>query len=267
MGLRLLNRKVTVNHTLGCGHCEFCMAGETVLCAENLGIAASGSGGDAQYVVLPERACFALAEGLSFGDGAFIACTGATAYAALRKISPSGRDSLAVFGLGPVGLSGVLVGKALGARVIGVDPVPQRRELALAVGADEVVRADELDAATAIHDLTNGRGASCSFETSGAPRGQSDAVACLGNKGRAVFVGVNPTGAKAIAPEQIIHREITLYGSKVLPSPLVAELMRFMLAHELHFDSLVTNRVSLEQSPQALADFDSGTAGKFAIEM
>ena len=90
---------------------------------------------------------------------------------------------------------------------------------------------------------------------------------CLGNKGRAVFVGVNPKAEKAIAPQQFIHREIALFGSKVLPLSLVPEMMRFMASHDLHFDPVVSQRIGLEEAPEALARFNAGGAGKFVIEM
>jgi threonine dehydrogenase-like Zn-dependent dehydrogenase len=257
--------RVTVNHTLSCGHCQYCAAGETVLCEHDLGIAASGYGGDADYIILPASACFHLPPELSFIEGAFIACTGATAYGALRKLEPSGRTTIAIFGMGPVGLSALIVAKALGACVFAIDVLSERLDMARDLGADEIIDASKSNAVAALHSLSgDGRGVELTLETSGSPIGQSDAVDALRPHGKASFVGLGK-GAKSISPEQFIHKEITLLGSKVLPGPLIWEMTRFMVERNVRFEPIVTHRVSLAEGPQAFARFDAGAAGKFVI--
>jgi propanol-preferring alcohol dehydrogenase len=257
--------RIAVNHTLGCGHCEYCLAGETVLCAENIGIAAAGSGGDAEYTLLPASNCFRLPDELSFIEGAFLGCTGATAYNALRKLAPSGRDTLAIFGLGPVGLSAVMVGKALGATVVGIDLIPQRLVLAKDLGADTVINITETDPLAAIRTLNNGRGVEAALETSGSPVAQSQAVDVLRPRGKAAFVGLGK-GQKSINPEQFMHKEATLFGSKVMPSGTYGEMTRFMVEKNVRFETIVTHRVALQHGADAFARFDAGAAGKFVIE-
>ena len=258
--------RITVNHTLGCGHCEYCRAGATVLCAENLGIAASGYGGNAEYTLMPAANCLPLPDELSLIEGAFLACTGATAYNALRKLSPSGRDRLVVIGLGPVGLSGVVIGKALGATIYGVDLVPERLSLATSLGADEVINAAEDDTVTAIRSLTDGRGVELAFETSGAAGGQSDAVDVLRPRGKAAFVGIGK-GGPSIDPAQFLHKEATLFGSKVMPAGNYQEMIRFMVRRNVRFEPIVTHRVPLADGPEAFAELDAGAAGKFVLTM
>lgn len=279
--------RVTVNHTIGCGRCEYCRRGETVLCEENLGIAARGRGGDAEYVVLPEENVYPLPDDLSVRDGAFLACTGATAWGALRKLALAGGRTLAVFGLGPVGLSGVLLAKGLGLRVVAVDVNSERLSFAKHLGADHTVTAgvasdggrpvadsrrstagfDEGSEVTvAVRELTGGRGADGSFETSGSAAGQRDAVRCLAQRGRAVFVGLSD-GAPTVSPEMIIHRELTLLGSKVLPGPDIFELCRFLGETGTHFDSLVTHGYPLSDGPRAFREFDAGAPGKFVLDV
>ena len=258
--------RVTVNHTIGCGHCEYCLSGETVLCKENLGMAARGRGGDAHYVVMPEMNCHRLADELSFDEGAFIACTGATAYGALRKLDPSGRDNLVVWGLGPVGLSAVIIGRALGARVIGVDINPRRLDFATSLGASETVNAKRDDPVEAILSLIWGRGAEVAIETSGSPAARSDAAESVCVKGRVVYVGLGRS-EKSISAESMIHREVLLMGSKVLPISLCAEMMRFMVETGIRFESIVTHRVGLDEAPEAFSLFDEGAEGKFVITL
>jgi propanol-preferring alcohol dehydrogenase len=258
--------RVTVNHTLGCGHCEYCRAGETVLCTENLGIAASGYGGNAEYTLMPAENCLPLPDALSFIEGTFLACTGATAYNALRKLAPSGRTRLAVIGLGPVGLSGVVVGKALGATVYGVDLIEERLTLAQSLGADEVINASEVNTVDTVRALTDGRGVELAFETSGTTAGQSDAVDVLRPRGKAAFVGIGD-GGKSIDPAQFLHKEATLYGSKVMPAGTYQEMVRFMVRRNVRFEPIVTHRVPLVEGPAAFAEFNAGAPGKFILVM
>ncbi len=258
--------RIAVNHTLGCGFCEYCLSGETVLCSEALGIAASGYGGDTEYMLMPARNCFHLPDELSCIEGAFIGCTGATAYNALRKLAPSGRSTLAIFGLGPVGLSALLIGNALGAAVVGIDIVPERMAMAKELGAADVVNAADTDAVDAIRSLTRGRGADLVFETSGAPAAQSQAVDVVCPRGKVAFVGMGK-GEKSICPEQFLDKQAMLFGSKVMPAHLYAEMTRFMLDNDVRFEKLVTHRVALEDGPSAFAEFDSGAAGKFVFDM
>ncbi len=258
--------RIAVNHTVGCGYCEYCLAGEAVLCTENIGIAAAGYGGDTEYTLMPAGNCFHLPAELSFVEGSFIACTGATAYNALRKLNPSGRDTLVVFGLGPVGLSAVLVGRALGATVFGVDLLPERLNMARDLGAAEIIHAKETNPLEAIRALTHGRGVECVLETSGSPAGQSNAVDVACPRGKVAFVGLDK-GEKSISPSQFLHKQAILIGAKVMPAHLYWEMIRFLLDRNIRFESLITHRLPLDEGPSAFAQFDAGAAGKFIFDM
>src|SRR5256886_2107775 len=88
-------------------------------------------------------------------EGAAVSCGTGTAYGALRRLDVSGRDTLAVFGQGPVGLSATLLGRALGARIIAIDISPERLKLARELGAEHTINPREKDPVSAIHDLTD----------------------------------------------------------------------------------------------------------------
>src|SRR5436309_15850487 len=91
----------------------------------------------------PAFTCVPLPDALSFEEGAAVSCGTGTAYGALRRLDVSGRDTLAVFGQGPVGLSATLLGRAMGARVIAIDVAPERLALAREFGAEAVINAKE----------------------------------------------------------------------------------------------------------------------------
>jgi len=256
--------RVTVSHSLGCGHCEFCLAGNAAHCSDYVGMGAAGRGGDAEFVAMPERNGYLLPPELTFKEGSMLACTAATAYGALRKLSPSGRQNLAVFGAGPVGLSAVMIGHALGARVIAVDVLQERLDLAERMGASEIVNAAFDDAVDAIRSLTHGRGAELVLETSGNPTAQDQVIEACCVHGKVAYVG-RGGGGPSVDPERVIWKEATLIGSLVLSANLYWEMIRFMLDQDLRFEPLVTHSVPLEDAPWAFREFDGGAAGKFIL--
>jgi propanol-preferring alcohol dehydrogenase len=196
-----------------------------------------------------------------FGDGAFVACAGGTAYSALKKLAPNSGETVAVFGLGPVGLSAVLLAKAMGARVVGVDLIDRRLELARELGANEVIHAGSEDVAAALQRLTEGEGVEGAIEASGSTEARRSLVAALRRGGRAVFLGVGSKEA-VINPTDLVSRQLTLMGSFVLPLWMAWELVAFLVKHQLSFEPAVTYRFPLEQAPEAYRVFDAGGTGK-----
>src|SRR3954453_18464837 len=122
--------RVLLYHIAGCGLCDDCRAGYMISCTSR-DRAAYGwqrNGGHADYVVADESTCIALPAQLSYIDGACVACAFGTAYEGLCRLAVSGRDLVAVTGLGPVGLAAGLLARALGApMVIGSDVTEARR--------------------------------------------------------------------------------------------------------------------------------------------
>src|SRR5262249_58979311 len=110
-----------------------------------------------------------LPDELSFEEGAAISCGTGTAYQALKRLDVSGRDTLAVFGQGPVGLSATLLGVAMGARVVAVDVGAERRALAKELGAEAVVDPREVDPVAALRELTHGEGGDAALACPGHP--------------------------------------------------------------------------------------------------
>ena len=120
--------RMMVHHYQGCTQCSHCRSGWQQLCQE-VPVKVYGSnahGGHAKYLKVPANTMVPLPEELSFTAGAAISCGSGTAYGALRRMNVSGRDTIAIFGQGPVGLAGTQFAKAMGARVIALDINPQR---------------------------------------------------------------------------------------------------------------------------------------------
>jgi propanol-preferring alcohol dehydrogenase len=257
--------RVTVYHYLGCGRCVHCRAGDLMWCSERRGYGGPVHGSDADLLLTDERNCLPLPPDLSFVDGAFIACPAATAFSALRKLAVTGEDTLAVFGLGPVGLCGALVGQAMGASVIGVEPVAERRSLAAEVGVEVTLDPESDDIVAEIRSLTHGLGASAAFETSGQAAAHAAALGAAALGGRVAFVGFGAKG-KTMAPADFIGKQLTLMGSFVSNISMYHHLARFLMDHDLRLERLVTHRFSIEEAPEAFRLFDTGQTGKVVFE-
>jgi len=259
--------RVSVHHHEGCGVCANCARGETVACPHDKVYGVSRPGSFAEYMAAAEPNCIPIPDSAGFVDGSFMACVGTTSYAALRRLQVSAHESLAVFGLGPVGLSAVIVGKALGLRVIGMDIIDERIELAKHCGADAVVNGLADDAVQTIRAF--GRipgidwhdGIDYVIETSGSAAARECIIPSLKRLGKAAIVGVG-SDDKVINPSDIHGRAVTLIGSVVFPLGWSWDFARFIAASGLSFGPAVTHRFSLDRSVEALQTADEGRCGK-----
>lgn len=257
--------RVSVYHYRGCGSCRQCLEGNLMWCPDRRGYGGPIHGSDADLILTDARNALPLPDEFSFAAGAMMACNAGTGFSAISKLNASGRDTVAIIGQGPVGLAGTLFAKALGARVIVIEPQQVRRELALSLGADEAIDPTATDAVAAIRDLTRGEGADGAFETSGHSSGQNTAVEGLRLGGRAVFVGIGHQ-EKTLNPSQIIGRQLTLMGSFVLPIYQYYDMVRFVRDRKVPLDAMVTHRFSIDQAVEAFELFDRGNTGKVIFE-
>src|SRR3979490_617813 len=143
-----VGQRVMVHHYQGCTQCNHCRSGWQQLCQE-VPVKVYGNnahGGHAQYLKVPANTLVPLPDELSFSEGAAIACGSGTAYSALRRMNLSGKDTIAIFGQGPVGLAATQYAKAMGARVIALDISPQRLERPRPFGADPAPNPGATDA-------------------------------------------------------------------------------------------------------------------------
>ena len=256
--------RVSAHHHQGCGACPACGRGETVACSMDQVVGVSIPGSFAEYMVINERNCIALPEPVSFIDGAFMACVGGTAWGAYQRLGVQAHDSVAVFGLGPVGLSCVLVGKALGLRAVGMDIAEERLALAQeACGADAVVNAMSGDAAAEVAAFGGG-GVDCVIETSGSTGARRCVIPSIRRGGKIAIVGVGST-EEVINPSHIHGKACTIIGSVVFPLGWMWELARFIATSGLSFEPAVTHRLPLDEGPEGLRLADEARCGKVVL--
>ena len=173
----------------------------------------------------------------------------------------TGRDTLAVFGVGPVGLSVVMIAHQMGARVIALDISSERLALAEEFGADAIVNSSEQDAVEAIRSLTNGRGADLAVDCSGSPEARVAAVRSTRTWGTVCLVGEGGTITLDVSKD-INRRQLTIIGSWTFSSFGQADCARYIAERDIDVERLFTHRYSLDQAEEAYRLFDRQTTGK-----
>jgi len=260
-----VGQRVMIHHYRGCGSCWLCRMGYTQMCAAAEVMGTDIHGANAPYLLAPVGTLVELPDELSFAEGAAIACGTGTAYAALRRLAVSGRDTLAIFGQGPVGLAATQLAVAMGARVIAVDPEAERRKLAVAMGAEHAIGPEA--AVERIQELTHGEGADATLDCSGNSEARRDCARAARAWGRACYVGAHGTATFDMTPD-VIHRQLTMYGCWTFNPLLMAECARFAVDRQVPLGRVFTDTFKLEQAEEAYRRVEARSMGKgvFAFE-
>jgi threonine dehydrogenase-like Zn-dependent dehydrogenase len=255
-------QRVMNHHYRGCGRCTHCRVGWSQLCRHGIIVyGMTGHGAHAPFMLVPARTLVPLPDELSFEEGAAVSCGTGTAFGALKRLDVSGRDTLAVFGQGPVGLSATMLGRVMGARVIAVDVAPERLQLARDSGAEAVVNPKEVDPVSALRELTHGEGVEAALDCSGNPEARVAAVRSAATWGRVGFVGEGNTTTFDIS-QDMIRKQLTIHASWTFSSVGQEECARFIAARKIPLRRLLTHRFTLDQAEAAYRLFDTQTTGK-----
>lgn len=240
---------------VGCGHCEYCNSGYMMLCAQWRCLGFDIDGGDADFFVVPARNCLPLPDEVSFVAGALMTDMVGSQYHTQKVLEVRGGQTVAVVGLGPMGAAAVVVAKALGARVIAIDLLQSRLDLAGTLGADSGINSSEGDALAQILELTGGRRVHSAIDCSGSPAGQNLCLNAAAKLGAVAFVG--ESRATEINPsDQIIRKLLTVVGGWYFPLGEWAEIVRLVTEQNLPVEQLVTHRFPLSEAAEAFRAFD-----------
>ena len=253
--------RVALYLAIGCGKCSHCLSGYKMSCREFKCIGFDLHGGDAEYMVIPAECCMKIPDEMSYVTAAVSTDAIGTLYHALKRLNVSGRDVIAVFGIGPMGGAGIIVGKGLGATVIAIDQVDSRLALAQEIGADYLVNSKDSSAVERILEITKGLGADAALDCSGSKYAESDALNCVRAHGRVAFIGEN--NEAIIDPSnQFIRKQITLIGSWYFPTWEYPEIAKFIMDKKLPVEKLVTHTFGLQDAEEAFRLFDSKVTQK-----
>jgi threonine dehydrogenase-like Zn-dependent dehydrogenase len=190
-----------------------------------------------------------------------IACGAGTAYSVVSKLRLSGATTLAVFGLGPLGLAAAKVARGFGARVIGIDVNEERIAFARKLDLEAVPGGEDEELLPRLRELEPD-GYYHILDTSGNRHARAQAVELAAANGTVAFVGMRDNLNTVFDIDNMIRKQLTLFGSYVYPITLWQEMKSFFVKQRISFDDMVTRRYRLEQAEQAFAEFQAGLAGK-----
>lgn len=270
-----------------CGHCEFCVSGRMSLClgadtrrgpdeapritrpdgttvGQMLNLSAF-----AEQMLIHEHACVRIDPDMPLDRAAVIGCavtTGAGTIFNACKLTPG--ETVAVVGCGGVGLATINAAKIAGAgRIIAADPIKEKRDLAIKLGATDVIDASAEDAAAQIIELTKG-GVDHAVEAVGRPASGDLAVGSLKRGGTATILGMMPLDHKVglSAMDLLSGKKLqgVLMGSNRFPVD-IPRLVDFYLRGLLDLDSIVAETIPLEQINDGFEKMKKGDAARSVI--
>jgi len=255
--------RVCLHYLTTCGDCHYCALGSEQFCIEASMIGKYRDGGYAEYIAVPARSAVHLPQEIPFEQGAILMCSSATSFHALRKGRLHAGETVAVFGVGGLGMSAIQLADAMGALdVYAVDINGERLALAESLGATPI-DASEGDPVEKIRRLSGGRGADMALELIGLPSTMQQAVQSLAIFGRAVLVGIASEPLQVDTYGELLGRETEVIGAAdhlLQELPLLIEYARRGI---LDLSNVVTATVPLDAHAinQALDDLEAFGGG------
>jgi S-(hydroxymethyl)glutathione dehydrogenase/alcohol dehydrogenase len=271
-----------------CGHCEYCVTGCMALClgaetrrsaSEAPRLTRTGDGAVvhqmlnlsafAEMMLIHEHACVAIDRDMPLDRAAVIGCavtTGAGTVFNACKVTPG--ETVAVVGCGGVGLATINAAKIAGAgRIIAADPLPEKRALAVRLGATDTIDAAAPDAARQIVELTKG-GVDHAIEAVGRPQSAALAVASLRRGGTATILGMMPLAERVSLSAMDLLSGKKLQGAVMGMNRFPVDLPRlvdFYMRGLLDLDTIIAERIPLDAINAGFEKMKAGHSARSVI--
>ena len=268
-----------------CGHCEFCLTNHMSLCVSPETKRAKGAepricepadmnqflnlSSFAEQMLIHEHACVAIRKDMPLDRAALIGCSVTTGVGAVIQTSNvRAGETVAVIGCGGVGLAAINGAAIAGAgRIIAIDMIGSKLNLAKHFGATDVINASEGDPVKQVMDLTSG-GVHHSFEAIGLKATTEQAFRMLRRGGTANVIGMIPVGTmiELHGPDFLAEKRIqgSLMGSNRFPVDM-PRLVDFYMNGKLKLDELISRRIKLEQVNEGFAEMKTGELARSVI--
>lgn len=253
--------RVIAPFILACGACPDCQAGHQTICARQAVPGFTQDGAFAERIAVPfaDTNLTRLPEGMDPALAAAFGCRVTTAWHALTgRAALRPGEWLAVWGGGGIGTAALILGKAIGARVVVADVVPKKLTYATGLGADAVIDAREPDAVQALRDVTGG-GADLVIEALGVEVTTRNAMLSLKKLGRMVQVGM-PAGdhtAMTLPWDAVYSGQLAIYGTRGMPTWRYPSLLSLIEGGNVDLSPMIARHVALSNVSAELAAFDA----------
>ena len=248
--------EVLVYPWIGCGVCPACKVENENLCDAPRSLGVFQNGGYAEYVLVPNFKYLIKITGIDLEGAASLACSGLTAFTAVKKASTGEGQFLVIIGAGGLGLMSVQIAKAITkSTIICADHDDNKLAAAKKLGADHTVNSKDPEAVQKIISICNNKGAECVIDFVNAPSTVKMGLALLRKRGNLILVGLFGGSAEFVLPT-IPLKAITIQGAYTGNYKSLVELVE--LAKKGVINPIISKRYSLDDVNTALVDLRQG---------
>lgn len=244
--------EVLVFPWMGCGDCPACKVGNENLCDTPKSMGVFQDGGYSDYSLVPNSKYLAKLDGVDPDSATSLACSGLTAYTAIKKSNQNSPEFLTIIGAGGLGLMGVQIAKAItSAKIICVDLDDEKLKTAKELGADYIFNSKDSETSQKILSLCNDKGTDSVVDFVNAPPTVKLDLSILRKRGNLVLVGLFG-GSIELSLVTIPLKSIIIQGAYTGNYNDMVELLE--LARKGVLNSIISKRYSLENANTALED-------------
>ena len=254
--------RVAVEPNYSCGSCALCREGNRNLCAKRTAVGIDVSGGFAQFARLPARCCWLAPAGLT-EEQLLLTEPLAVMVRAVARAEVKPGATAAVVGAGTLGLLGLQVLRARGARVLVVGRTERRLSLARQLGAEAVHSLAAGPGSEAARAFSGREGVDVVVETAGTPEAVAGAIELARPGGRVVLTGL-PHEPSQVHFFWVVRHELTLVGSMIYQDEF-PEAMRLLHDGAVTVAPLVTHRFPLDAIGDAFVAYRQPDSIKIAV--
>lgn len=257
--------RVAIEPGVTCGHCDMCKEGRYNLCPEVSFFATPPvDGAFCEYIKIREDFAFLIPDFLSYDEAAFVEPLSVGIHAANRSGLKPG-STVAIMGMGPVGLMAVIAAKEYGAtKIIVSDMEPNRLEAAKKLGATDIINISKENANEVIAQLTDGIGVDIAWETAGNANALHSALKSLRRGGKLAIIGLPPLEEIPFNVHTITGGEVDIIGifryANTYPKGI-----GFLASGKYDVKNLITHKYLLEETQEALEQAMTNKSGSIKV--
>jgi len=212
-----------------CGNCYFCRTGRENICPNAVLYGFyEVDGGHAEYVKVPGHRLVRLPQEVSFEDGAPLACAGGTTFHAIKLSRVRIGETVVVLGVGGLGLYAVQLAKWVGAKVIAVDLIDKKLDLAENLGADIVLNAKKCEVPEEVRNFTGGAGADVILDFAGSSATTEAMIRNLNYGGRFLEIASSLETHFKVNPNDLLRRELQILGIRAYTRQELIDLVELV---------------------------------------
>lgn len=261
--------RVVVMPQSPCGRCDLCLKGEYIHCQNCLDLEKStgykyGDGTYAQYILKQDWLLVPIPDDVSFDQAAMACCGLGPTFGAMQKMNVDAFDTVAITGMGPVGLGGVINAVYRGAKVIAISRNAYRAKLAKELGVHQIVNPEQNYPKERIMDLTEGAGPDKGLDCSGVPERIRLLIDTVKRKGQIALIGESGDLNIKVS-DDMIRKGLVLFGQWHYNFADTTRMMNIIRNTRRKLNKLITNTFPLSRVQDAFKLQLTAQCGKIVL--